>query len=60
MAMRVVFDNFAVDVFSELYRSLRPAGGAHPSAFAGEGDEDRVLTTVAVYPGGTVSEDTAV
>ena len=60
MAMRDVFDNFAVDVFSELNRSLGSAGGAYPPAFAGEGDEDRVLTTVAVYPCGAVSEDAAV
>jgi hypothetical protein len=60
MAMRVVFDNFAVDVFCELYRSLRPAGGAHPSAFAGEGDKERVLAAITVYPCGAVSEDAAV
>jgi hypothetical protein len=68
--MRDVFDNFAVDVFptsprlrrtsGELHGSLSSAGGAHPAAFAGECDKQRVLTSVAVYPSGTVSEDSAV
>lgn len=60
MAMGDVFDNFAVNVFGELYRSLGPARGAYSSAFAGERDKERVLTAIAVYPGGTVGEDAAV
>ena len=59
-AMRDVFDNFAVDMLSELHRSLGPTGGADPTAFARERDKERVLASVAVYPGGTMSEDAAV
>jgi hypothetical protein len=58
--MRNVFDDFAVNVLAEFHRSFCPAGGAHPSALAGEGYEERVFTSVAVYPGGSVSEDVAV
>ena len=39
MAMGDVFDNFAVNVFGELYRSLRSTGGADPSAFIRERDK---------------------
>jgi hypothetical protein len=60
MAMRDVVDDFAIDVLSELYRSLCPAGWAHPSALAGEGDEKRVFASIAIHPGGAVSEDSAV
>ena len=60
MAMRDVFDNFAVNVLGEFYRSLRPAGGAHPPAFAGEGDKERVLAAITVYPCGTMSEESAI
>jgi hypothetical protein len=55
-----VFDNFAVDVFCELHRSLGSTGGTDPTALAGEGDEERVFAAITVYPSGTVSEDTAV
>jgi hypothetical protein len=58
--MRDVFDDFTVNMLCELYCSLCPARGTHPTAFAGEGDKDRVLAAVAVYPSGTVSEDPAV
>jgi hypothetical protein len=60
VAMGDVFDNFAIDVFSELDRSLSTARGTHPSAFTGERDKKRVLAAVTVYPSGTVSEDAAV
>lgn len=60
MAMRDVFDNFAIDMLCKLHRSLGSAGGAYSSAFAGERDKERVLTAIAVYPSGTVSEDAAV
>ena len=55
-----VFDNFAVDVFCELYRSLSSARGTDPSAFTGERDKKRVLAAITVYPCGTVSEDAAI
>ena len=58
--MRDVSDNLAVDVLSELHRSLCAAGGAYPATLTGEGDKERVLAAVAVYPGSTVSEDAAV
>jgi hypothetical protein len=65
-----VFADFVVDVLpasprlrrtsGELYCSLRTARGAHPSALAGEGDKERVLAAIAVYPSSTVSEDITV
>ena len=55
-----VFDNFAVDVFCELHRSLSSARGTDPSAFTGERDKERVFAAITVYPCGTVSEDTAI
>jgi hypothetical protein len=59
--MRNVFDDFAVNVLCEFHRSFCPAGGAHPSALAGEGyDEERVFAPVAVYPCGSMSKDAAV
>ena len=60
VAMGDVFDNFAVDVFCELYRSLSSARGAYPPELAGECDKERVLASITVYPCGTVSEDSAV
>ena len=60
VAMGDVFDDFVVDVFGELYCSLRTARGAYPPTFAGEGDKERVLAAVAIYPSGTVSEYAAV
>jgi len=57
--MGCVFDNFAIDVFSELDRSLSSARGTHPTTFTGERDKERVFAAVTVYPSGTVSEDTA-
>lgn len=60
MSVRNVFDDFAVDVFCELYRSFRPAGWADPSALTGEGDKKRVFAAITVYPSSTVSEDAAV
>ena len=60
MAMRDVFDNFAVDMLSKLHRSLGPAGGTDPTAFARECDKQGVRTAITVYPGSTVSEDAAV
>ena len=59
MAMRDVFDNFAIDMLSKLHRSLGSTGGTYPSAFARERDEERVLAAITVYPGGIVSEDSA-
>ena len=55
-----VFDNFAVDVFCELYRSLSSARGAYPPALAGECDKQRVFASITIHPSGTVSEDAAV
>jgi hypothetical protein len=55
MAMRDVFDNFAVDMFCELHRSFCSTGGTDPTAFARECDKERVLASVTVYPGGTMS-----
>ena len=60
VAMRDVFDNFAVEVFCKLHRSLRSTGGTDPTAFARECDKQGVLTAITVYPGSTVSEDAAV
>jgi hypothetical protein len=40
MAMGDVFDNFAVEMFCELNRSLGSTGGTYPSAFARERDEE--------------------
>jgi hypothetical protein len=67
--MRNVFDDFAVDMLptsprlrrtsSELHRSLCTTGGAHPSALAGEGDKERELAAIAIYPSGSMSEDAA-
>jgi hypothetical protein len=58
--MGCVFDDFAIDVFREFYRSLCSARGAHPTAFAGECDKERVLTPITVYPCSTVSEESAI
>jgi hypothetical protein len=58
--MRDVFNNFAIDVLSELYCSLSSARGAYPTAFTGEGDQERVLAAIAVHSSGTMSEDSAV
>ena len=58
--MRDVFDDFTVNMLCELYSSLRPAGGAYPTALARKRDKEGVLTSVAVYPSGSVSEDSAV
>ena len=55
-----VFDNFAVDVFCELYRSLSSARGAYPSAFTGERDKQRVFASITIHPSSSVSEDTAI
>ena len=55
-----VFDNFAANVFCELYCSLSTALGTYTSAFTGERDKERVLASITVYPSGTVSEDAAV
>jgi len=65
-----VFDDFVVDVFptsprlrrtsGELYCSLRTARGAYPTSFTGEGDKERVLAAITVYPSSTVSEDATV
>jgi hypothetical protein len=60
VAMRDVFDNFAVNVLGELDSSLRSTGRAHPTALAGEGDKERVLASITIHPCGTVSEDSAV
>jgi hypothetical protein len=60
LAMGNVLNHFSMDVFRELYCSLRPTRGAHPSALAGEGDEKRVFASIAIHPGGAVSEDSAV
>ncbi len=60
VAMGNVFDDLTVNVFCELHCSLRPARGTYPPAFTGERDKKRVLAAVAVYPSGTVSEDSAV
>jgi hypothetical protein len=64
------FFDFAVNVFptsprlrrtsGELYCSLSPARGAYPTAFTGEGDQERVLAAIAVHSGSTMSEDSAV
>ena len=55
-----VFDDLTVNVLSKFNRSLRPARGAYSTAFAREGDQERVLAPITVYPSGTVSEDAAV
>jgi hypothetical protein len=60
VAMGDVFDNFAVDVFCELHRSLSSARGAYPTALARKRDQERVLASITVYPCGTVREDSAV
>jgi hypothetical protein len=60
MAMGHVLNHFAVDVFCELYRSFGTARRADPSALAGEGNKKRVFASITVYPGSTVSEDSAV
>ena len=60
MAMGCVFDDFTVNVFCELYRSLGAARGTYTSAFTGERDKKRVLAFITIYSCGTVSEDAAV
>ena len=60
VAMGDVFDNFAVDVFCELYRSLSSARGTDPSAFTGERDKQRVFASITIHPSSSVSEDTAI
>ena len=60
VAMRYVFDDLTVNVLCEFYRSLCSARGAHPTAFAGECDKERVLTPITVYPCSTVSEESAI
>lgn len=60
VTMRNVFDHFVVDMLREFHGSLRPAGGADPTAFAAEGYEERVLTAVAVDPCSTMSENATV
>ena len=60
VAMGDVFDNFAVNVFCELYCSFSAARGTYTSAFTGERDEERVFATITGYPSSTVSEDAAV
>jgi hypothetical protein len=55
-----VINNFAVDMLSELYRSLRPAGWAYPTTLGRERNEEGVLASIAIHPSGTVSEDAAV
>ena len=60
MAMRDVFDNFAIDMLSKLDCSLCSAGWTDPTTLARERDKERVLAAIAVYPGGTMSEDAAV
>ena len=47
-------------MLGELHRSFRPACWAYPPAFAGECDKERVLASIAIHPGGAVSEDSAV
>lgn len=59
VAMRDILNNDAVYVLGKLHRSLRPARGAYPSAFAGERDKKRVLASITIHPSGTVSEYTA-
>ena len=54
------FDDLTVNVLGKLHRSLSSARGAYSTAFAGEGDKERVFASVAVYPSGTVSEDAAI
>jgi hypothetical protein len=60
VAMRDVFDNFAVNMLSELYRSFGSTGGTYSAAFARECNKERVLAAVAVYPSCTVCEDATV
>jgi hypothetical protein len=60
VAMRDVFDNFAVNMLCELHRSLCSTGGTDLAAFAREGDQERVFAAITVYPSGAVSEDSTV
>jgi hypothetical protein len=55
-----VFDDFAVNMLSKFHCSLRSTRGAHPTAFAGEGDKEGVFTSITVYSSSPVSEDPAV
>ena len=55
--MGEVFDNFAVDVLRELHGALDATGGAHPAALAGERDKEKVLSSLAEHPRGTMSKD---
>ena len=50
VAMRDVFDNFAVNVFCKLHCSLSTAGGVYPPAFAGKCYKEGVLASITIHP----------